>query len=301
MRAVGLLIRGTCTSGTCPPFSTGSALDRFGVYCSLILLDAQERKEVYLSWNSPIAGRGIVKMKKTACASLCSRLSRLRFSLPSRSKRQAAAEDALTVKAREFLTAMAKGDFQLAVRDFDETMLKVSGPDKLEPMWTKQLPAQLGAFKQQGPARREQMQGYEIVLITCSFEKVAMLDARVVFDKAGKIAGFGLRADGAAGEIRAARLRRPGQVRGDRGHGRFGRMGPAGDTDDAEGPRAVPRARPRPRLGPERPGRGRSAPTSRSRTWPGAWRRAASPSSATTSAARSTGRRSWPTPSSKRP
>jgi len=104
---------------------------------------------------------------------------------------QAAAEDALTVKAREFLAAMAKGDFQGAARDFDETMLKVSGPDKLEPMWAKQLPAQLGAFKKQGPARREQLQGYEIVLITCSFEKVAALDARVVFDKAGKIAGFG--------------------------------------------------------------------------------------------------------------
>jgi hypothetical protein len=103
---------------------------------------------------------------------------------------QAAAEDALTVKAREFLSAMEKGDFQLAVRDFDPTMLKLSGPEKLEPMWTKQLPAQVGAFKKQAGARREQLQGYEIVLITCEFEK-ATLDARVVFDKAGKIAGLG--------------------------------------------------------------------------------------------------------------
>jgi uncharacterized protein len=56
-------------------------------------------------------------------------------------------------------------------------------------MWAKQLPAQVGAFKQQGPARREQLQGYEIVLITCSFEKT-LIDARVVFDKDGKIAGL---------------------------------------------------------------------------------------------------------------
>jgi len=103
---------------------------------------------------------------------------------------QTAAEDALTVKARGLLAAMEKGDFRLAARDFDETMLKVSGPDKLEPMWTKQLPAQLGAFKKQAGARREQLQGYEIVLVTCEFEK-ATLDARVVFDKAGKIAGLG--------------------------------------------------------------------------------------------------------------
>ncbi len=101
----------------------------------------------------------------------------------------APAEDAFTVKARGFLAAMEKGDFALAVRDFDATVLKALGPDKLETMWTRQLPAQLGAFKKQGPARREQQQGYEIVLITCSFEK-ASIDARVVFNKDGRIAGL---------------------------------------------------------------------------------------------------------------
>ncbi len=99
-------------------------------------------------------------------------------------------EDPFTLKARALLTAMEKGDYSLATRDFDATMLKVFGPDKIEAMWMKQLPAQVGAFKQQGPARREQLQGYEIVLITCSFEK-ATLDARVAFDKDGKIAGLG--------------------------------------------------------------------------------------------------------------
>lgn len=99
-------------------------------------------------------------------------------------------EDALTGKARAFIAALAKGDFAQAAVDFDATMTKVFGPDKLEAMWTKQLPAQVGAFKQQGPARREQLQGYEIVLVTCSFEKT-LLDARVVFDKDGKIAGLG--------------------------------------------------------------------------------------------------------------
>ena len=107
------------------------------------------------------------------------------------SQEPAPTEDALTVKARAFLTALQKGDYKLAVQDFDETMLKVSGPDKLETLWTKQLPAQVGAFKQQGPARREELQGYQIVLITCSFEK-GLFDARVAFDKAGKIAGFGV-------------------------------------------------------------------------------------------------------------
>jgi dienelactone hydrolase len=101
-----------------------------------------------------------------------------------------AAEDALTIRARAFVTALEKGDFEAAVRDFDETMLKSFGPDKLEAMWTKQLQEKLGAFKKQTAARREQLQGYEIVLITCEFEK-ATLDARVVFGKTGKIAGLG--------------------------------------------------------------------------------------------------------------
>ena len=129
-------------------------------------------------------------MKKTVCAAIVLGLFVL-LAVPSRSDQEPAqVEDALTVKARAFLAAMQKGDFQLAAQDFDETMLKVSGPDKLEPLWTKQLPAQLGAFEKQGASRREELQGYQIVLVTCEFEK-ATLDTRVAFDKAGKIAGFG--------------------------------------------------------------------------------------------------------------
>ena len=100
------------------------------------------------------------------------------------------AEDGLTAKARAFLTALEKGDFNLAARDFDETMLKVSGPDKLAAFWKEQFPKQVGNFKKQTASRRDQLAGYEIVLVTCVFEK-ATLDARVVFDKAEKIAGFG--------------------------------------------------------------------------------------------------------------
>lgn len=129
-------------------------------------------------------------MKKIACLVFLA-ISLLLFATPTlRAQAPSQTEDALTIKARAFLTAMEKGDFQLAARDFDETMLKVSGPDKLETMWTKQLPAQLGAFKKQAASRRDQLQGYEIVLVTCEFEKTT-LDARVVFDKTGKIAGLG--------------------------------------------------------------------------------------------------------------
>ncbi len=97
-------------------------------------------------------------------------------------------DDSLIIKARFFMTSLEKGEFHEAVRDFDETMRKVSGPEKLDDFW-KQLPTRFGAFKKQGVARLDRLGNYEIVLVTCDFEKVT-LDARVVFDGEGRISGF---------------------------------------------------------------------------------------------------------------
>ena len=100
----------------------------------------------------------------------------------------APALDGLVEKARSFLERLDKGDFAGATADFDETMMTVSGPDKLAAFW-KEVPAQMGAFRRQTDARREKLNPYDIVLVTCEFEKVT-LDARIVFDKEGRIAGF---------------------------------------------------------------------------------------------------------------
>lgn len=98
------------------------------------------------------------------------------------------AEDELVAKARGFLEALQKEDFERAAKDFNETMIKVSGPEKLAAFW-KEAPAKLGALKRQTAARRDKLGPYEIVLVTCEFEKVT-LDARVVFDEENKIGGF---------------------------------------------------------------------------------------------------------------
>lgn len=98
------------------------------------------------------------------------------------------AEDEITLKARQFLEAVSHEDFQAAVKDFGETMLKLSGPDKLAPFW-KQFKTQVGAFKKQTATRRERQDPYDFILVTCEFEK-ASLNARLVFDKDKKIAGF---------------------------------------------------------------------------------------------------------------
>ncbi len=106
--------------------------------------------------------------------------------------------DALIGKARNFLERLDRGDFAGAAADLDATMMKVSGPDKLAVLW-KEIPARLGSFRRQTAARREPLDPYEIVLVTCEFEKVT-LDARIVFDKEGRISGFQFVPSGPAAE-----------------------------------------------------------------------------------------------------
>jgi dienelactone hydrolase len=108
--------------------------------------------------------------------------------LLSYQQKNAASPDDLVVKARAFLDALSRKDFEAAARDFDATMMKLSGPDKLAEFW-RQVPERMGAFKRQTAARRDRLGEYEVALVTCEFEKVT-LDARVVFDKEKRIAGF---------------------------------------------------------------------------------------------------------------
>jgi uncharacterized protein len=99
-----------------------------------------------------------------------------------------AGADGLIDKARRFLDRLDKGDFTGAAADFDATMNGVFGPDKLAEFW-KEVPVRLGEFRRRTAARTEKLGPYDIVLVTCEFAKVA-LDARVVFNADGKIAGF---------------------------------------------------------------------------------------------------------------
>jgi uncharacterized protein len=102
--------------------------------------------------------------------------------------RETSLQDALVLKAEAFIDALARGDFAAAAGDFDETMNKVSGPAKLAVFW-KELPARWSPFRRRTASRRDRLGTYDVVLVTCEFEKTT-LDARIVFDKPGRIAGF---------------------------------------------------------------------------------------------------------------
>lgn len=94
-------------------------------------------------------------------------------------------------QARAFVAALAKGDFEAASKDFDDTVKKALPKDKLQDLW-KILQEQVGEFESQGRARSEKQDDYEIIYITCEFKKNA-LDIRLAFNKQGKIAGLTFR------------------------------------------------------------------------------------------------------------
>ena len=91
-------------------------------------------------------------------------------------------------RARAFVNALAKGDFQAAAKDFDAEMIRAFPDDALEKFW-KNLIAKTGPFERQGAAKQLKVDKYDVVVVTCAFAKVAM-NVRVVYDPDGKIGGF---------------------------------------------------------------------------------------------------------------
>src|SRR5262245_15362692 len=97
-------------------------------------------------------------------------------------------EAAVEKTAKAFVALLDKGDFDKATGDFDEAMLKALPADKLKGTWEK-VGGDAGAFKKQLSSRVEKSGKYDVVIVTCEFQK-KKLDARVVFDKDGKITGL---------------------------------------------------------------------------------------------------------------
>jgi dienelactone hydrolase len=101
---------------------------------------------------------------------------------------RAGLKNKLEAPARALVDLLSKEDYASAVKNFDATMKKVLSPDKLKETWQGLLES-TGPFKKQGKVRFERVKKYEVVHVTMYFAK-AVLDARVVFDEDGKIAGL---------------------------------------------------------------------------------------------------------------
>lgn len=94
----------------------------------------------------------------------------------------------LATKATAVVNAIAQGKSAEAAKSFDATMSTALPPDKLAATWA-QVEAQAGAFEGTGATRQENLGAYTAVFVRCRFA-AAELDAKVVYDKAGKIAGL---------------------------------------------------------------------------------------------------------------
>lgn len=89
--------------------------------------------------------------------------------------------------AKSFVESLEKGDYEAAVENFDETMIKAAPPEKMKQVWETVI-SQAGKLKQQKGIRTESLPKYDVVYITCEFEKIT-LDIKVVFNKKKQIAG----------------------------------------------------------------------------------------------------------------
>lgn len=94
--------------------------------------------------------------------------------------------------ARSVVASLAKGDFAGVVKHFDATMKAALPEEKLRQVW-ESLIAQLGPFKRQVSVRTEKVQQYDVVFVTCEFEKSSLygkLDVKVVFNSERQISGL---------------------------------------------------------------------------------------------------------------
>ena len=103
-------------------------------------------------------------------------------------QQEASKSSGITTLAKELVEQLVREDFSGAAKNFDDTMKGVMLPEKLQQVW-KAVLTQAGAFKKQTGARTERLQQFDIVFVTCEFEKVTV-DVKVVFNGERQIAGL---------------------------------------------------------------------------------------------------------------
>lgn len=115
--------------------------------------------------------------------------------------------DDLTARARDIVGSLEKGDFVTPTKSFDATMKRELAPDGLKKAW-ESLVEKMGAFEAVTVVRKEKSGGYDIVYVTCRFEK-GSVDVKVVFDKNKQIGGLFFVPSSGASEYEAPQYVKP--------------------------------------------------------------------------------------------
>jgi dienelactone hydrolase len=90
--------------------------------------------------------------------------------------------------AKAFVETLVSNNFTTAVANFDSTMKRLMPPEKTEDVW-KDLIDRLGPFRKQISARQEKYQQYDIIFVTCQFQKT-QIDVKIVYNPQKQIAGL---------------------------------------------------------------------------------------------------------------
>src|SRR5262249_13882491 len=106
----------------------------------------------------------------------------------SSAQQEASKSEDTTASAKAFVNQLAAEDFQNATKNFDSTMTAALPADRLRLAW-QSLIAQAGKFKKQLSNRKEKVGSYEIVYVTCEFERTP-LDVKVAFNNSKQISGL---------------------------------------------------------------------------------------------------------------
>jgi len=94
----------------------------------------------------------------------------------------------LQTSAEQFIDHLSTGDYAATAKMFDPKMTQAMPVPVLKQTW-EVLISQCGALQKRLGFRTEKYQQYDIAYVTCQFEKTA-LDAKIVFDPAGRISGL---------------------------------------------------------------------------------------------------------------
>jgi len=127
---------------------------------------------------------------RTTTVCVCSCLV-LAFGIVSLARAEAPAQPVradLVPAAERFVDRLARGEYLAAAEQCAEVLARVMPPDKLSEAWQSLAPG-AGVFKQRLSSTYANSQGFDVVVVTCAFEK-ASIDVKVVFDTQGKIAGL---------------------------------------------------------------------------------------------------------------
>jgi hypothetical protein len=90
--------------------------------------------------------------------------------------------------AQQFVEQLSGDQFAAAAERFDATMARLMPAEKLAELW-RELSASVGPFQEQIDLRTTKLGAYDIVFVTCQFER-SKLDVKVVFDREKRIAGL---------------------------------------------------------------------------------------------------------------